>query len=49
MEDARLTVGRMSRIDPEFRVRDLGKVAPFRRPEDLAKFEEGLRRAGLPD
>jgi len=49
MADARMTVGRMSQIDPEFRVRDLRTVAPFRRPEDLARFEEGLRRAGLPD
>jgi len=49
MEDARLTIGRMSQVDPEFRVRDLTKVAPFRRPEDLAKFEAALRKAGLPD
>jgi len=49
MEDARVTVGRMSQIDPEFRVRDIRKVAPFRRPEDLAKFEGGLRKAGLSD
>ncbi|MEA2919437.1 MAG: hypothetical protein QOJ15_11518, partial [Bradyrhizobium sp.] len=49
MEDARLTIGRMSQIDSEFRVRDLTKVAPFRRPEDLAKFEAALRKAGLPD
>jgi adenylate cyclase len=49
MEDARLTIGRMSQIDSEFRVRDLTKVAPFRRPDDLARFEEALRKAGLPD
>ena len=49
MEDARMTIGRMREIDPEFRVRDLTKVAPFRKPEDLAKFEEALRKAGLPD
>jgi TolB-like protein len=49
MADARTTITRMSQIDPEFRVRDIGKVAPFRRPEYLAKFEEGLRMAGLPE
>jgi TolB-like protein/Tfp pilus assembly protein PilF len=49
LEDARGTIVRMSQIDPEFRVRDLRKVAPFRRSEDLAKFEDGLRRAGLAD
>jgi tetratricopeptide (TPR) repeat protein len=49
MEDARLTIGRMSRMDSDFRIRDVRKVAPLRRPEHLAKFEEGLRRAGLLD
>jgi tetratricopeptide (TPR) repeat protein len=47
MDGAQNTVDRMGQIDPEFRVRDLTKVAPFRRPEDLAKFEEALRKAGL--
>lgn len=49
MENARTTIDRMREIDPEFRVRDLTKVAPFRKPEDLAKYEEALRKAGLPD
>ena len=33
MEDARVTIGHMSQINPEFRVRDIRKVAPFGRPE----------------
>jgi len=49
MDDARMTIERMALADPEFRVRDLTKVAPFRKPEDLARFEEALRKAGLPD
>ena len=49
IDDARATIGRMHRVDPEFRVHHLTKVAPFRRPEDLAKFESALRNAGLPD
>jgi adenylate cyclase len=49
MEGAQVTIGRLNRIDPDFRIRDVRKVAPFRRHEDLAKFEEGLRKAGLPD
>ena len=49
MENARTIIGRMREIDPEFRVRDLTKVAPFRKPEDLAKFEQALRKAGLPN
>jgi TolB-like protein len=47
IENARTIVRRMSEVDPEFRVRDLTKVAPFRKPEDLAKFETALRKAGL--
>jgi tetratricopeptide (TPR) repeat protein len=49
MDDAGAIIDRMREIDPEFRVRDLTKVAPFRKPEDLAKYEEALRKAGLPD
>jgi len=49
LDDARVTIARMLRIDPEFRVRDVTKVAPFRRPEDLTRFEAALRQAGLPD
>jgi len=25
------------------------RMFPFRRPEDIARFEEGLRKAGLPE
>ena len=49
MDDARMTIRRMSRIDPDFRLHDVRKVAPLRRPEHLATFEEGLRKAGLAD
>ncbi len=49
MEDARITIARLSQVDPAFRISDVRKVAPFRRPDDLAKFEEGLRKAGLPE
>jgi hypothetical protein len=31
------------------RVSNLSDVMPFRRPEDLAKYAEALRMAGLPD
>jgi TolB-like protein/Tfp pilus assembly protein PilF len=48
-ENAQVVIDRMREIDPEFRVRDLTKVAPFKRAVDLAKFEAALRKAGLPD
>lgn len=48
-EHAQAIISRMSEIDPEFRVRDLTTVAPFRKAEDLARFETALRKAGLPD
>jgi len=47
--DARGTMVRMTETDPKFRIRDLKKVAPFRNPEDLTKFEGALRHAGLPE
>ena len=36
-------------IDPTFRVSDFRRRFPFRRPEDIARWEEGLRKAGLPE
>jgi TolB-like protein len=46
---ARKAMTRMREIDPVFRVSHLKDLIPFRRPEDLGRFEEGLRRAGLPE
>jgi adenylate cyclase len=40
-------IARLREIDPTFRVSDLRLVVPFRRPEDLTRYEEGLRKAGL--
>jgi len=37
-----------ARSDPTFRVSDL-RQQPFRRPEDLPRYDEGLRKAGLPE
>jgi tetratricopeptide (TPR) repeat protein len=49
LDEARNLVDRLRRIDPELRVSDLGDLTPVRRPQDLARYEEGLRRAGLPE
>ena len=36
-------------LDPSLRVSNLTEVLPLRRLEDIAKFAEGLRKAGLPE
>jgi TolB-like protein/DNA-binding SARP family transcriptional activator len=41
---------RLRQFNPQFRISNLGDVmTPFRRPEDRAKYVEGLRIAGLPE
>jgi adenylate cyclase len=48
--EAREAMARLREIDPALRLSNLARVAPpFRRPEDLARFTEGLRKAGLPE
>jgi TolB-like protein/tetratricopeptide (TPR) repeat protein len=49
LDQAHKAAARMRQIDPTFRVSDFRRRFPFRRPEDLARFEEGLRKAGLPE
>jgi hypothetical protein len=36
-------------LNPTLRVSNIKDWAPFSRPEDLAKLEDGLRKAGLPE
>jgi hypothetical protein len=49
MDEARTAVARLRQLDPEFRVCTLKDRFPIRRPQDLARFAEGLRKAGLPE
>jgi TolB-like protein/DNA-binding SARP family transcriptional activator len=42
-------VARLRRIDPKLRLSNLRDSFPLRRPEDLGRWTEGLRRAGLPE
>jgi len=49
LDQAHKAMARLREIDPTLRVSDLRHMFPFRRPEDLARFEEGLRKAGLPE
>jgi hypothetical protein len=48
--EAREAIIRLREIDPDLRLSNLARVTPpFRRPEDLARWTEGLRKAGLPE
>ena len=48
-EQAREAVTRLRALDPTLRVSNLKNALGPYRPEHLAKYEEGLRRARLPD
>ena len=47
--EAQKTMARLRELYPTLRVSNVKEWAAFRRPEDLAKLEEGLRKAGLPE
>src|SRR5262249_11873751 len=47
--EAEKAVVRILEIDPTMRLSNLQDFIPLRRPEDLERFAEGLRRAGLPE
>jgi len=49
LEEAREAIARARQLDPDLRISNLkDRIGPFR-PEDLAKYVEGLRKAGLPE
>jgi adenylate cyclase len=48
-ERAAQAVSQMLQIDPTLHVSKIKEVFPLRRSSDLVKYEEGLRRAGLPE
>jgi tetratricopeptide (TPR) repeat protein len=48
LEEARSAANRLMHLDPALRVSHIKKLIPIRRPDDLARLEEGLRLAGLP-
>jgi TolB-like protein len=49
LDQAHKAMVRLREIDPALRVSDLRRMFPHRRPEDIARYEEGLRKAGLPE
>jgi adenylate cyclase len=48
-EQAQKTIGRLLQVDPAFRVSKLLDLTPLQRPQDIARYQEGMRQAGLPD
>ena len=42
-----MVLSRLLVLEPGFSVREAMRRSPFARPEDIARFAEGLRRAGL--
>jgi TolB-like protein len=49
LDRAQIAVARLHELDPEFRVSSIKGWPPVARPEDRARLEEGLRKAGLPE
>jgi TolB-like protein len=49
MEQAQKAMAVLRQIDPALRVSNLKELTPLQRPEDIARYAEGLRKAGLPE
>ena len=48
-DQARRAMNHLRQLDPTLRISNLEDWLPIQRPEDLATFADGLRRAGLPE
>ena len=48
-DEAQKAAARAVKLDPGFRASNLANYATLRRSEDVARYEQGLRLAGLPD
>ncbi len=49
LEDARRHARAILEVDPNYSLRDLTKYLPFRNPDDLRRYLDDLRAAGLPE
>src|SRR5215813_7733152 len=49
MERAQEIMDRLRQIDPALRISNLKHLTPLRRPEDMARYADGMRKAGLPE
>ena len=48
-EQAEKAIGRLLQVDPAFRISKLLDLTPLQRPQDIARYQEGMRKAGLPE
>jgi TolB-like protein/Tfp pilus assembly protein PilF len=48
MDEAQRAMCHLRQLDPSLRISNLKEWVPLRRLEDLARFADGLRKAGLP-
>jgi TolB-like protein len=49
IESAHAAMARLREIDPALRISNLQELTPLRRQQDIARYSEGLRKAGLPE
>ena len=49
MMDAEKHIGRIRHLDPTLRLSRVAALAPCRRADDISRYIEGMRRAGLPE
>ncbi len=47
-EDAKMSISEILRLSPDFSIKKYMEGLSYRDPEELARFENGLRKAGLP-
>jgi tetratricopeptide (TPR) repeat protein len=49
LSEAQKAMARLRQLDPTRRVSTVKDWVPLRRPNDLERLQEGLRKAGLPE
>lgn len=47
--EAQAAIAQLRKVNPAMRVSSVKEWLPFRRPDDLRRLEDGLRKAGLPE
>jgi uncharacterized protein HemY len=48
-EDAKRTAAVILRLEPDFSIQKYARRLAYRNPTELTRFEDGLRKAGLPE